>query len=82
MEHKLRLLSQLGPCRVEGCTCGVVHLTIGAMSIRLSAEHATQLTQALTAAAPQFQQEEQATVAASQIPGRGSDEGDKGPQIH
>lgn len=85
MEHKLRLLSQLGPVRVEGCSCGVVHLSVGAVSLRLSAKHATQLTQALVSASQEFEQEE--TISAAQLPGRSSGGGDQSPggggnQIH
>lgn len=87
MEHKLRLLSQLGQCRVEGCSCGVVHLSLGAVSIRLSTQQATDLAQAMRSASREFGKEA-GTVTADQVPGnRSSDEGDEGPpdghnQIH
>lgn len=70
-----RLLSQLGPCRVESCSCGVVHLSIGAVSVRLSHKHAKQLTQALISASEDFESEE--TVSAAEITGRNP--GDEGP---
>lgn len=72
MACELRLLSQLGQCRVQGCTCGVVHLSVGAVSIRLSAKDATELTQALVSASKEFQDQEQ-TVSAAEIPGRDSE---------
>lgn len=79
-----RLLSQLGPCRVESCTCGVVHLSIGAISVRLSNKHATQLTQALVAASAEFESDD--TISAAELPGR-KNSGDEGPpsggsQVH
>lgn len=83
MACQLRLLSQLGQCRVQGCTCGVVHLSVGAVSIRLSAKDATELTQALVSASKDFQEEQ--TVSAAELPGRGSEGGGTsggGTQIH
>jgi hypothetical protein len=62
-QHHTHPLANLGPCSIEQCACGVLHVTVGAVTVRLQPETAralaTVLDRALAApdlGAPRFHQ--------------------------
>lgn len=64
--HERKLLVRRPECRIELCSCGVYHVAVGAITMRMTAEQASAVFEALgTALAP--------TIAAN--------DGDD-PQVH
>jgi hypothetical protein len=49
------LLSQTSTCLVEACSCGALHLSVGAMTLRLDREAAEDIAQALVDAVAAIQ---------------------------
>jgi hypothetical protein len=50
--HQTRHLASLGPCTIELCDCGVLHVTVGAVTMRLQPETARALVTVLDRALP------------------------------
>jgi hypothetical protein len=46
-QHHTQPLASLGPCNVEQCACGVLHVTVGAVTVRLQPETARVLATVL-----------------------------------
>jgi hypothetical protein len=46
-QHHTQPLASLGPCTVEQCACGVLHVTVGAVTVRLQPETARALATVL-----------------------------------
>ena len=66
-QHHTHPLASLGPCSVEQCACGVLHVTVGAVTVRLQPETAralaTVLDRALTVREPAVLQLQPATLS-------------------
>ncbi|HWB77945.1 MAG TPA: hypothetical protein VG755_23435 [Nannocystaceae bacterium] len=45
--HPRHRVASLGPCSIEQCDCGVLHITVGAITMRLQHETARALSIAL-----------------------------------
>ncbi len=45
--HRPHPLAQSGPCTIEACDCGVLHVTVGMLTMRLQPTTARALAEAL-----------------------------------
>jgi len=52
-DHDRQSLAQRGPCRIEACECGVLHVTVGMITLRLQPTTARALADALEQALAQ-----------------------------
>ncbi|HEY8377227.1 MAG TPA: hypothetical protein VIK91_12090 [Nannocystis sp.] len=50
MEHRIRTVAQNEQCTVQQCTCGVLHVSVGSVTLRLRAPAAAGLRDGLAAA--------------------------------
>jgi hypothetical protein len=47
MDHKLERVAQIGNTRIDRCVCGVLHVTVGSITVRLKPDDARGLKEAL-----------------------------------
>ena len=57
-----RTLARDGNLRIDLCQCGQVHLTIGALTVRLDRDHFSRLCDTVLAAAARLPQSEGARI--------------------
>jgi len=50
MEHRTRTVAQNEQCTVQQCTCGMLHVSVGSVTVRMRPAAAGQLRDALAAA--------------------------------
>lgn len=72
MEHRTRTVAQNEQCTVLHCTCGVLHVSVGAVTLRLRASAAGGLRDALAAALQKIEADE-AARGLVRAPVRGDD---------
>ena len=90
MEHRQRTIARTRNTRIDQCTCGAIHLSVGSTTIRISEAAARELKDALARAIDDVDARAAANDTVSgpgyQItltgPGPGDDDGDGGPQMH
>ncbi len=90
MEHRLKTLVRTPNCKVDHCSCGTVHVSVGGTTVRFNGATARELRDALVRALAEIDR----PVASAPTPGvvlvpppppdspDSDDEGDGGPKIH
>ncbi len=64
MEHRTRTIARGPNTRIDQCSCGAVHVHVGATTLRLPDAVARELTQSLARGFAQLDTASQSTVAA------------------
>ena len=93
VEHKVRTVTRTKHCKVDQCTCGAVHISVGATTVRIKAEAARDLRDALVRAMAEIDTAEKTTTAAEVLRApfklvlpesntKDDDDDDGGPQVH
>lgn len=60
MDHRTRTVAQNEQCTVQQCTCGMLHVSVGAVTVRLRPPAAGQLRDALVTALEKIEADEAA----------------------
>lgn len=84
MEHRARTIASTSSCRIDRCSCGAIHLTVGGTTLRIPESQAREL---LAALGQSFAQIDASTTTAAAVtsgfPMRdSSDDGESGPPVH
>ena len=66
MEHKVRPVTRTKFCKVDACSCGAVHISVGSTTVRVKAEAARDLRDALVRAMAELDTQPE-TVSAAQV---------------
>lgn len=97
LEHRLRQVTRTQNCKIDHCSCGAVHISVGSTTVRIKAGAARELRDALVRAMAEIDTAEKTTTAAAVLkaPFRlvlpntptkddsdDGDDGDDGPQVH
>jgi hypothetical protein len=70
-------------CKIDRCTCGAVHVSVGSTTVRITDGAARELRDALAQALPEPRQSFAPTPAIHLVDTRGDDDPDDGgPQLH
>ena len=72
MEHRTRTVAQNEQCTVQQCTCGMMHVSVGAVTVRLRPAAAGQLRDALVSALQKIEADD-ASRGAPLVASRGDD---------
>lgn len=71
MEHRTRTVAQNEQCTVQQCTCGMLHVSVGAVTVRMRAAAAGHLRDALAQALQRIAADDPSGAARS--PSRGGE---------
>ena len=97
VEHKVRTVTRTQHCKIDNCTCGAVHISVGSVTMRIKAGAARELRDALVRAMAEI--DTQTTTADgvpklggpfrlvlpdTPVPKKSDDDGEGGggPQVH
>ena len=88
MEHRPKTIARTRNTRVDQCTCGAIHVSVGSTTVRITEEAARELKDALVRAMDQVDAQASAvTTTAPSVGGfkitlPGDDEEPGGPKVH
>lgn len=81
MKHIVKTIARSQHCKIDRCSCGAVHLSVGSTTVRIKDAAARELRDLLTTALAEIDRQAQAEAPRIHlVDGSGEDEG--GPKIH
>jgi len=83
VEHQVRNIVSSRGCRIDRCSCGAIHLTMGGTTVRIPEAQARELRGGLVKTFAEVDARTTTAAAMAGYPMRdSSDDGEGGPPVH